>query len=462
MRSTCTLLLVLACLLAGLSATPAEAPADGWKAGVAVQVITPAEPMWMAGYGNRNKPSEGKLTELYVKALALEDPAGGKLVLLTSDLVGVPRELSEAVADDVRKRTGLPRERLMLTVSHTHCGPVLSNSLRDMYDMPEAERKKIAPYTEKVRGWMADTVVKALDGLKPAKLSFGKGTARFAVNRRKPTDKGFINDANPEGPVDHDVPVLRVESPGGELRAVVMGYACHNTTLQFYQWCGDYAGFAQAYLEEKHPGATALFWAGCGADANPLPRSKVELCQKYGRELADAVEGVLAGQMTPVQGNAAARYAAIALPFDELPGREKLNADLLSKQYAVRTRARRLLEVLQKEGKLDDQYRHYPVQVWGLGDRLTWVALGGEVVVDYSLRLQKELGGDRPLWVTAYANDVMAYIPSARVLKEGGYEGDTSMIYYGMPTKWGPPIEEKIVDKVRELVKEVRGPDKRP
>jgi hypothetical protein len=78
------------------------------------------------------------------------------------------------------------------------------------------------------------------------------------------------------------------------------------------------------------------------------------------------------------------------------------------------------------------------------------------VVVDYSLRLKRELGGAGPLWVTAYANDVMAYIPSRRVLAEGGYEADSSMIYYGMPSKWAPAVEEKIIAKVHELVKEVR------
>src|SRR5579871_1760386 len=102
---------------------------NGWKAGVAVQKITPQEPMWMAGYGMRNKPAEGKLTELYVKALALEDPKGERLVLLTSDLVGIPRSLSEPVAEEVRKRKALPRQRLMFTVSHTHCGPVLNDAL---------------------------------------------------------------------------------------------------------------------------------------------------------------------------------------------------------------------------------------------------------------------------------------------------------------------------------------------
>jgi neutral ceramidase len=446
----------LLCLLLLPAAVSAAEPDAAFKAGVAVQVITPAESMWMAGYGNRNKPAEGKVHDLHVKALALEDPAGGKLVLLTSDLVGVPRSLTEDVAEAIRKRTGLPRERLLLTASHTHCGPVLRDSLSDMYDMPEDEAKKIGPYTEQLRGWMINVIVKALDDLKPARLSIGKGSAGFAVNRREPTPNGIINGFNPKGPVDHDVPVLRVATPDGKLRAVVIGYACHNTTMQFYQWCGDYAGFAQVYLEEKHPGAVALFWIGCGADANPLPRSKIELCEKYGRELADAVETVLAEKLTPVTGKCAARYATVSLPFDELPPRDKWTADLLSKQFAVRKRAERLLKVLESGGKIDDHYAHYPVQVWRLGDEVLWVALGGEVVVDYKLRLAKEITGKRALWVTGYANDVMAYIPSARVLGEGGYEADSSMIYYGMPAKWSPAIEDKIVTKVQELVKDVQ------
>src|SRR5205823_2888157 len=257
-----------------------------------------------------------------------------KLVLVTSDLIGLPRALSDAVAEEVQRRTGLSRAQLMLTASHTHCGPVLRGNLDAMFDLSPEEIKKIDTYTARLRDWMIETVVAALADLKPARLSLGKGTARFAVNRRVVTPQGVSGGANPAGPVDHDVPVLRVTTPEGQLRAVAFGYACYNTTLQFYQWCGDYAGFAQAELEPKHPGALALFWAGCGADANPLPRSAVELCRKYGGELAEAVEGVLARPMTPVRGSSAARYTTRELPFDTLPTREKLSADLLSKNAA--------------------------------------------------------------------------------------------------------------------------------
>jgi hypothetical protein len=220
-------------LFNGLAAA-ARASDAPYKAGVAVIVITPTEPLWMAGYGNRTKPAEGRQQDLYVKVLALEDAAGSKLVLLTSDLVGLPRQLSDAVAEEVCRRTSLPRERLLLTASHTHCGPVLSNSLSDMYPLPPDQPKKIEAYTEQLRGWMVDAILAALADLKPARISIGAGTACFAVNRRQATAKGIINGYNPDGPVDHSVPVLRVESPDGKLRAVVFGYACHNTTLQFY------------------------------------------------------------------------------------------------------------------------------------------------------------------------------------------------------------------------------------
>lgn len=444
----------LALLLSGLvlAADPGQ-----WQAGVAVRPITPAEPMWLAGYSNRNKPSDGKLTELYAKALALEDPSGGRFVLLTVDLVGVPRDLTEAVAAEIRKRTSLPRERLLVAASHTHCGPVIRDNLADMYDMPAEQAAKVGPYTDLVARRMTEAAVAALRDLRPARLAVAQGTARFAVNRRKPTPSGVVNDANPAGPVDHAVPVLRVESPDGKLRAVAFGYACHNTTMQFYQWSGDYAGVAMARLEEKHPGAVAFFWAGCGGDANPLPRSKLELLHKYGAELADAVEAVLAAEMAPVHGDLAVRYSTVALPYDKLPDAGRLAADALSKNHALRARAEHLRRTLAEKGKLPENYPNYPVQVVRLGDRVTWVALGGEAVVDYALRLKRELAGGRQVWVTAYANDVMAYIPSARVLKEGGYEADSSMIFYGHPSRWSPAVEELIVAKVHELAAELDG-----
>ena len=445
-----TIIASIATLLSGLTVFAAD-PLP-YKAGAATKVITPAEPLWMAGYGNRNKPCDIKRHDLWVKALAIEDSAGNVGVLLTSDLCGIPRGMGEDVTKEVSKKIGLKREQIMLTCSHTHCGPVVKENLIDMYPLTPEQAEAVKVYTQKLRGWMVDVIVKAYESRQPAKLSIGKGTAGFAMNRREVTPKGVINGRNPEGPVDHDVPVLRVEDEKGAVKAVVFGYACHNTTMPFYEWCGDYAGFAQIEVEKKHPGAVAMFWIGTGGDANPLPRGKIELCEKYGKELAAGVEDAMKNTM-PLTAKLTTKYKEIAIDFDTIPGKDKWTADLLSKSIAVENRAKRMLKHLENGGKIPDNYPYYPVQVWRFGEELTWVSLGGEVVIDYNIRLKKDWGKDKPLWVTGYANDVVAYIPSERVLKEGGYEGESSQVYYGHPTKWAPSIEERIIKTVMELAK---------
>ena len=445
-----SLLGFVATLVFSYSAGAADAP---YKAGTASKVITPTGPLWMAGYGGRNKECEAKTHDLWAKAVAIEDGAGNAAILLTSDLCGIPRSLSEEVTAAVVKETSLKREQLMLTCSHTHCGPVVAGNLMDMYPVNAEQAERIVAYTQKLRLMMTEVMVKAWKERKPATLSHGKGTARFAVNRRQVNKDGISNGTNPTGPVDHDVPVLRVQDEKGKTIAVVFGYACHNTTMPFYEWCGDYAGFAQIEIEKKHPGALALFWIGCGADANPLPRGKIELCEKYGKELATAVNDVLADKMSPLSSKLATKYKEITLNFDAIPAKEKWETDAISKNIALANRAKRLLKHFENGGKIPDHYSHYPVQVWKFGDDVTWVSLGGEVVVDYSIRLKKDLGKGKPLWITGYANDVIAYIPSERVLKEGGYEADSSQIYYGHPTKWAPGLEEKIITTVLELAK---------
>src|SRR5262249_23588366 len=122
---------IIATLL--LAATTAAAAEPPYKAGVATTVITPREYIWMSGYASRNKPAEGKQHDLYAKAVALEDASGTKLVFVGTDLVGLPRAVTVPVAAAVAKSTGLPRERLMFTSSHTHCGPVIRDNLMDMY-----------------------------------------------------------------------------------------------------------------------------------------------------------------------------------------------------------------------------------------------------------------------------------------------------------------------------------------
>jgi hypothetical protein len=237
----------------------------------------------------------------------------------------------------------------------------------------------------------------------------------------------------------------------------LFGYACHNTTLTqtSYQYCADYAGFAQQYLEADHPGMTALFLTGCGGDQNPYPRGTLPLAQAHGRTLATAVEAALGAKLVPLTGNLRSAYAEINLDYAPPPTRAEFEALLKSKNKNDVSHSRRMLAQLDREGGLPKNYP-YPVQVVRLGPALEIVALSGEAVVDYSLRLKRELSGDARVWMAAYSNDVMGYIPSERVLREGGYEGGDAMRVTLHPGPWASGLEEKIVTRVRELDRATR------
>jgi hypothetical protein len=458
-------------------AAPARA-ADGWRAGVARVRITPERSLWMTGFAARNGPSRGKLTELYVKALALEDAGGGRSVLVTSDLLGFPRPVADDICREVQKRYGVPRERILLNSSHTHGAPSIASPVQFIYGprVNDEQRRDIEHYTEKLKGDVVDVIGAALTSLAPARLSFAEGQADFGVNRRKVTPQGVQGfTPNPDGPVDRAVPVLRVDAgadgnePGApKTSAIVFGYAAHPTTVitgnDYYKYSGDYPAFAQEAIEAAHPGATAMFVEGCAGDVMVYPRGTVELAKKYGAALAASVEAAMAGQaVRSVAPPLRAKLDHVTLDFaTPLPTREALEQAARSKDVYESWHARKLLETLDREGELPSQYE-YTVQAWQFGDDLTLVALAGEVVSDYSLQLKKSLGrgrgnSDAPrVWVAGYSNDLCCYIPTRRVLAEGGYEADRSMWYYMHPNPWATSIEDAILNKARETAAAVRG-----
>lgn len=419
-----------------------------WKAGVARVAITPHEPIWLGGYAARTKPSEGVLMDIWAKALALRDETGATAVLVSAEILGFTRAMSDEIARRVLERYNIPRERLILSATHTHSAPVAGDLLGPAYPLDDAQKKIVRRYT----AWLLDQIVeltgRAIADLAPARLSFEQGLAGFAVNRRR------VGARSRPGPVDQDVPVLAVRTPDGKLRAAVFGYACHTTVLADYTIHGDYAGFAQESLEREYPGATAVFLLNCAADANPLPRRSVELARLYGQILAAAVREVLSGRMRPVEGPLRAALEYVDLPFQSPPSRQQLIAELEHKDAMHRRWARLMLETLDRDGRLPDRYP-YPVQVWQFGPSLTLIVLAGEVVVDYALRFKGQFGWDNT-WVAAYSNDVFAYIPSRRVLEEGGYEGAGAMVAYGRPAPFRPAVEELVAGKVRELVWRLR------
>ena len=450
---------LFAAVLGAGSLPPAVAhAAEGtWKAGLAKAVITPETSVWLAGYGTRRAP-DGKLHDLWMKALALEDTTGHRAVLVTSDFQGVPKVMSDPVFQQVKEKFGLERHQVMITFSHNHCGPRLGDDLVDYYPVDDAQVKLVEEYTAKMIEKMVAMIGEAVANLAPASLQQGQGTATFAVNRRNNREADvpmLLEKGTPlVGPVDHSVPVLTVTRPDKTLVAILFGYACHPTTLSFLTWCGDYPGFAQVELETAHPGTMAMFVNTCGGDQNPLPRRTVELCQKYGHMLAVGVEEALTQPFKPISPELRTAFEMVDLPYLTVATREELVTDSTNANAVKARWAARMLKKLDAGEKFPTAYP-YPIHAWRLGQEMLVIGQGAETVVDYALRFKQEFGPGT--WVMGYADDMISYIPSKRVWLEGGYEGGSNLYEYGRPAyRWSGEVESIIAATVHKLVKQVR------
>ncbi|MCB1225642.1 MAG: neutral/alkaline non-lysosomal ceramidase N-terminal domain-containing protein [Verrucomicrobiales bacterium] len=420
-----------------------------WKAGTASAIITPQTSMWMGGYASRTEPSDGTDLDLKASALVLEDAAGQRAALVCLDLISIPRDLHLAVAAALEKAHGIPIERLMLNASHTHCGPELRSHRTKGTDQPAQRDEEAQRYRQRLFETILRLVSTAITQARPATLDYHQARCGFAMNRRLNRLGRWQNAPNPDGPVDHRVPVLCVRDAEKNLVALAFGYACHCTTQSFQKFSGDYAGHACRLLEEQHPGCTALFVNGCSGDQNPYPRREPGLEKIHGQTLATAVAAALQTPAQPLTGGLSAAYQEIPLAYEKVPTADGLRQHLQDPDRYEARRARALLDQLEAGETLPTSYP-YPVQVLRLGDQLTLVALGGEVVVDYSLRLQRELR-DAIVWVAGYSNDVMTYIPSQRVWEEGGYEGGDAMKYNNHPSRWASGVEDQIIQTIQTL-----------
>lgn len=410
--------------------------------GAASVDITPDYPVRLSGYGSRRKESDGVAQHLFAKALAIGSDAESPAVLVTVDNCAVPAAIRDEVLRRLGTKTKVRSERFAIAFSHTHCAPMLSGVLPNIFsmDIPAEHLPAIERYTREFTDKLEQVALAALADRKPAHLAWGIGSVGFAANRR----------TFPTKPIDHDLPVLRVTGLDGKVRAIFTSYACHCTTIAIESIHGDWAGCAQEALQREFPGAIALTALGCGADQNPDPRRTMELVVQYGEALAAEAKRLVNEKLKPIGGALDCRTRQIELAYDTLPTREQWDAQAQSTTPSIAYHARKNLARLAR-GETLPTHLPYLVQTWSFGTDLAMVFLPGEVVVDYGLRLKRELDRTR-LWVNAYSNDAPCYIPSRRVLEEGGYEGAGAMVYYDRPTQFAPDVEERIICAVRELM----------
>ncbi|WP_255171414.1 hypothetical protein [Natrononativus amylolyticus] len=429
--------------------------ATEWEAGTATRVITPEQPLWMAGFAARDDPADGVETDLHAKALAIRDADGETVVLVSVEVISIPPGMREELERRCLEAHGLGPEAVAFTATHTHCGPILQEFRGRMYGADPALIDASLAYRDRLTDALVSLVGDALDVCEPAALEYGHARCGFATNRRLPTPAGIAHRVNPDGPIDHDVPVLAVET-NGALEAVVFGYACHATALKLDRYCGDWPGYAMATLEERYPEATALFLTGCAGDQNPYPKRRLAVAKHHGTALANAVETALEAPRRPLHGPLGLTWEEVPLEFEGYD-RDDLEALRASEDPFERRHVELLSERLAASDA-DELPTEYPyrMQAIGFGSDLVVLALAGEVVVDYSLALKADSA--EPLWVAAYTSGSFTYVPTRRQLAEGGYEGGDVTRFRRYPGRLTPDVEERVMTHARVLVDRVRGP----
>jgi putative membrane-bound dehydrogenase-like protein len=433
----------LAFLLFGAVMSGAENPAPAVMVGVAQIDITPDYPIRLSGFGFRRTESEGVTAHIWAKALAFPDPKEGPAILIATDNLCVPDTITQEIGRRLAAKAGVKLERLTITSTHTHTAPMLTGVCPTLFGVPipPEHLAHIDRYTKEFTDKLEEVALAALRDAKPSHLSWGMGTAGFSTNRRT---KG--------GPIDHDLPVLVVRDLNDKVRAIYFSYACHCVTLSNNKISGDWSGFAKEAVQALYPGAIALASVGCGADSNPSPRgdgNTASVAVDQGEQIANELKRLLAGKLPAITGLTAIHYARVDLPLDTPRTRSDWE-ERAKRTDAVGYHAKVNLERLD-QGQILPSKINYPVQTWVFGNALAMVFLPGETVVDYSLRLKEQFDHSR-LWVNGYANDARCYIPSERVLKEGGYEGGDAMVYYDFPQRFAPGLEQKLIDTVTKQV----------
>ena len=421
-----------------------------YRVGISKADITPPVGIKLCGFAARKEPSTGVYHPLSAVVVAIDDGAT-PILLVGADLLGF-YDKADRVRALLVAATGVPASHIVLNGSHTHCGPHLCDHETPLYG-PLDEG-----YLQRAFDAMASAASRAWRERAPARLRFGSGVCTFGTCRRRPDPDRpgrILRSMLPylEGSHDHEAPVIAVETPEGALRGVIFSYAAHPTSRGGLEIGPDYVGFARDRIESLHPGVTACFLQGCGADQKPRPPGPdmnvfgsrtVEQVKEIGFELGDAVSRAIHhGSLTPVTGPIAANQIHLNLQTEPLNPSEVEEALRGDDPYMVEWA--RGMRALLGQGKTPDRGVSFEAQAIAFGSSLAVVTLAAEASVEHGLRFKRELRPRfRHVLILGYANRVIGYIPVKRQIPEGGYEVDWVNRFHGRPGAFVEGTEDQI------------------
>ena len=406
LRVLMSCVLGLVCALMSLPAAESAKVEPGpLQVGIATADITPEGPVWMAGFGARKKPSEGVYGKLEA-ACVVFDNGVTRVAFVALDLCKI-LEPQLAALRAAAQTTGIGPQQLMINASHNHSGPTFSQRQNEGYCALFKAR--------------TDPLFQAaVSDLKPAVLDYTVGLCTMGANRRQLNADGRCIGMRPEPrkPIDSDLPILRIRSANGDVRAIVFGYACHPSTTTDYRVGPDFVGYAREWLAAAYPGAVPVFLQGCGGD---IKTRCTTASGRFGYVLLDPVS------ITAELGHEVGRAVVVALTVPPTPvpaGRADALAD------AVRTPVQLggMVEKVRVPDKQQPSSKSHEIHMgaWRLGD-VYFFGSQCEVCSAIGRRIKRELAPLR-VWTNGYTHWGGGYIPDAASYPEGGYEVNVSVV----------------------------------
>jgi hypothetical protein len=356
----------------------------------------------------------------------------------------------EQIRATLGERYGIGPSDLILSAQHTHGGPMPSAEFCPVLGEPDAD------YLEFLDDALFRGVEEALANLEPVSVELGQGECRIGINRRLIVDGAMTMAPNHGGVLDPTVSVARFRKENGTAKAVFIHYTCHPTTTNTNFVTSEYPGVAAERLEATLGcGAVVSFLQGCTGNIRPAMHRNGRFfagsesdVQRLGTALANEVERVLNSPMKAAASiPLASRRSVVQLPFQKLPTEAELDAAIAQGGTPAEW-----AQLLRGERSKLRPTIPFELTYIRLAEGLSFLAMDGEVVLEYGLYIkQLSQGGTLPL---GYSNGMVGYVPTAAQIAEGGYEGETSSVYFGLPAPFAPEIEERIRTAIEQLIRE--------
>lgn len=443
---------------------------EEFAAGVARADVTPPTGIAHASWGAQtHERAVGVDASLVVTALALSD---GERTTVTVDLdivfVWSQRDVT-AMRESISDLTGLPDDHVRISYSHTHSGPCVNRE-----NWFEEGGEMVEPYLDYLVHEVAGTAREAVSSLRPARFAAATGHSEIAINRRfqRPEDGRTVVGRNWEGPVDHEVGVLRIDTEGGAPLATVVNYACHPITVgpDNELLTPDYPGIVRQVVEET-TGSTCLFLQGAAGDVGPIhgvARGGIDEYTPLGRRLGHEVARVWWGLEpharseryveTLESGAPLAVYDydyedrpdrlqqivthTLELPLRSFPPLEEVEADYRAKMADLRRlredgassakiqeQAMKCRQAELRRGRVEtfggNEATSFELQVFALGDDIALVSIPGEPFVRIGTKIKEGSPFEHTLF-SGYSNAKHAYVPMPEDYDDGGYEVETT------------------------------------